>query len=139
MRMSPYSDAEFYQRYYDAQRGGGLPVFAGASVQRGHGLGNVIRGLFNSVVPIFKTVGKTVGKQALQTGLQIAGDIAGGENLKESAKRRTREAGRSLLNKAVHHFEHPRKKGIKRKASGRTISRARGRRANSSKRDIFSG
>ena len=39
-----------YEDYYTGQMGGNMPVFPGARYQRGHGLGNVIGGLFRRVV-----------------------------------------------------------------------------------------
>ena len=132
--MTPYThNSKLYTDYYTAQVGTGLPVFVGSSIQRGHGVGNILKGLFNAVVPLFSSVGKTLGKQALNTGLQIAGDVVSGHNLKESAKHRAREAGHSLLNKAVHHARKP----IKRKKSQKNISRSKVRRRNAFGRDIF--
>jgi len=39
-----------YEDYYTGQVGGNIPLFHGARYQRGHGLGNVIGGLFRRVV-----------------------------------------------------------------------------------------
>jgi len=39
-----------YKDYYTGQVGGNIPVFCGARYQRGHGLRNVIGGLFRRVV-----------------------------------------------------------------------------------------
>jgi len=39
-----------YEDYYTGHVGGNIPVFRGARYQRGHGLGNVIGGLFRRVV-----------------------------------------------------------------------------------------
>ena len=38
-----------YEDYYTGQVGGNIPLFHGARYQRGHGLGNVIGGLFRRV------------------------------------------------------------------------------------------
>ena len=74
-----------------------MPVFVGARIQRGHGLGSIFGGLFRSVLPLLKSLGMTVGKQALRTGAQMAGDVLGGQNIKESAKSRLRAAGSELF------------------------------------------
>ena len=74
-------------RYYIHQAGGGgsgggvgpiysVPPF----VQRGHGLGSLLGGLFRSVRPLFfsglRTAGKALGREALRTGGKILTDIA---------------------------------------------------------------
>ena len=74
-------------RYYIHQAGGGdsgggvgpiysVPPF----VQRGHGLGSLLGGLFPSIRPLFfcglRTAGKALGRDALRTGGKILTDIA---------------------------------------------------------------
>ena len=74
-------------RYYIHQAGGGdsgggvgpiysVPPF----VQRGHGLGSLLGGLFPSIRPLFfcglRTAGKALGRDALRTGGKIVTDIA---------------------------------------------------------------
>ena len=74
-------------RYYNHQAGGGgsgggvgpiysVPPF----VQRGHGLGSLLGGLFRSIRPLFfsglRTAGKALGREALRTGGKILTDIA---------------------------------------------------------------
>lgn len=77
-----------YEDYYIQQSGNGLPVFAGSRMQRGHGLGSMLSGLFRSAVPMIKRGLATFGKHALKTGLEIAGDVADGKSFKDSAKER---------------------------------------------------
>lgn len=66
--------------YYVNQAGNGMPVFAGTAMQRGHGIGSILKGLFRVATPLIKTVGrqalrksapflKEVGKHALKRGL----------------------------------------------------------------------
>ena len=53
MRRKRYccdASRRMYEDYYTGQVGGNIPVFRGARYQRGHGLGNVIGGLFGRVV-----------------------------------------------------------------------------------------
>ena len=75
-------------RYYINQAGGGggvgpiysIPTF----VQRGHGLGDILGGLFRSIKPFFfsgirttgKEAAKALGREALRTGGRILSDIA---------------------------------------------------------------
>ena len=86
-----------YDDYYAQQVGGALPYFAGARVQRGHGFGSLFGGLLRSVAPLIKRGALALGNRALKTGAQIAGDILSGENIRTAAKRRTKTAGRYLL------------------------------------------
>ena len=71
---------EAFKDYYLNQVGNGMPVFVGAAGQRGHGLGNILRGLFRIATPLIKTIGssalkkskpimKQVGKWALNEGI----------------------------------------------------------------------
>jgi len=80
-----------YEDYYLNQSGNGMSVFHGARMQRGHGLGSFLSGLFRNAWPLIQTGAKAFGKQFLRTGLQIANDVADGQELKESGKRRIPE------------------------------------------------
>jgi len=80
-----------YEDYYLKQSGSGMPVFQGARMQRGHGLGSILSGFFRSAWPLIQTGAKAFGKQVLRTGLQIANDVAEGHQFKESSKRRIPE------------------------------------------------
>lgn len=57
-----------FERYYLQQAGNGLPAFAGIRYQRGHGLGNVFRGMSRIAAPLLVKGAKTLGKQLLKTG-----------------------------------------------------------------------
>ncbi|KAJ8020741.1 hypothetical protein HOLleu_40415 [Holothuria leucospilota] len=55
MKLQHYhNDSRDYEQYYLQQVGNGLPVFHGARVQKGHGLGNILGGLFRSAMPLFQ-------------------------------------------------------------------------------------
>ena len=56
-----------YEDYYLQQAGSGLPAFAGSSFQRGHGVGNLLKGLWRYATPLLKKA----GKQALKTGVSV--------------------------------------------------------------------
>ena len=80
---------DMYEDYYTNQSGHGMPVFAGARYQRGHGLGSILSGVFRRIIlPFFKANGRTIASKAIKTGLEVADDVAQGKSFKESAKRR---------------------------------------------------
>lgn len=80
------------------QRGLGVPLFQGSRLQRGHGLGNILSGLFRSALPMLKRGLAFFGKQALRTGAQIANDVADGESFTESTKKRVSERIKGVFN-----------------------------------------
>ena len=126
-----------YDDYYAQQVGGALPYFAGARVQRGHGFGSLFGGLLRSVAPLIKRGALALGNRALKTGAQIAGDILSGENIRTVAKRRTKTAGRDLLQSLL---ATPPGKRVKRAAPSRQrrpVKRAAKRRR-IAESDVFS-
>ena len=126
-----------YDDYYAQQVGGALPYFAGARVQRGHGFGSLFGGLLRSVAPLIKRGALALGNRALKTGAQIAGDILSGENIRTAAKRRTKPAGRDLLQSLL---ATPPGKRVKRAAPSRQrrpVKRAAKRRR-IAESDVFS-
>jgi hypothetical protein len=74
--------------YYRRQAGKGRedigPIYSPYLVQRGHGIGSVLSGLFRTLTPILwnsaKSIGKeslkALGREALRAGSTIIGDIA---------------------------------------------------------------
>ena len=126
-----------YDDYYAQQVGGALPYFAGARVQRGHGFGSLFGGLLRSVAPLIKRGALALGNRALKTGAQIAGDVLSGENIRTAAKRRTKTAGRDLLQSLL---ATPPGKRVKRAAPSRQrrpVKRAAKRRR-IAESDVFS-
>ena len=126
-----------YDDYYAQQVGVALPYFAGARVQRGHGFGSLFGGLLRSVAPLIKRGALALGNRALMTGAQIAGDILSGENIRTAAKRRTKTAGRDLLQSLL---ATPPGKRVKRAAPSRQrrpVKRAAKRRR-IAESDVFS-
>ena len=137
-------DSKPYENYYLNQVGQGVPVFEGATLQRGYGLGGILSGLLRSAVPLIKQGVKTLGKHALRTGVNIATDTLAGQNFKTSAKRRLKETGSRMGQQAVRKMTGSGKSGrkqgnkvIKRKrtSGNRVISRQRKRQRRSV--DIF--
>ena len=81
---------KLYEEYYlnqVKQKGGNLPAFHGARLQRGYGLGSIFKGLFH-----LQQGAKVFGKKALQTGVQVAHDVLAGENAKTATKKRAKQA-----------------------------------------------
>ena len=126
-----------YDDYYAQQVGGALPYFAGARVQRGHGFGSLFGGLLRSVAPLIKRGTLALGYRALKTGAQIAGDILSGENIRTAAKRRTKTAGRDLLQSLL---ATPPGKRVKRAAPSRQRRPVKGaaKRRRIAESDVFS-
>ena len=121
---------DLYQRYYVNQAGSGLPVFHGREYQRGYGIGSVFSGLSKLVMPLIKSGAKALGKQALQSGTQVLSDVLQGQNLKQAALRRSKEAGRHLLETASERMLTPpgERVNINRKKRKKTISSKRTKR-----------
>lgn len=90
-----------------------LPFFVGARMQRGHGIGQLFRGLARMAMPFWKhTVvpaarraaaagAKQLKRTALQTGVRLASDALRGANMKQAAKNRLKEAGVQLVRHAI--------------------------------------
>jgi len=73
--------------------GGNMPIFVGAKYQRGHGLGNILGGLFRSIIlPFIKRNAPMMVNKAMKTGINMAGDVASGVPFKQSVKRRVPKA-----------------------------------------------
>ena len=134
-----------YENYYLNQVGQGIPVFQGANLQRGYGLGGILGGLLRSAVPLIKQGVKSLGKHALRTGVSIASDTLAGQNFKTSAKRRLKEAGTRLGHQAVRKMTNSGNRGgnrkrqnaIKRKRTTRNSVISRQRKRQRRSLDIF--
>ena len=89
------SSGKAYENYYLRQSGRGLPVFYGARSQKGHGLGNMLKGLWRHATPLLKDA----GRQALKTGLSVVttGILKpkGGRKIKTTRKKKKRVAVRT--------------------------------------------
>ena len=136
----------YYEDYYQRQVGGALPVFAGSRVQRGHGLGRLFGGLLRSAAPLIKRGAVALGKRALKTGLRVADDVMSGQSVKDSAKRRAKEAGTDFINSLLGGAGSPpgvrasnarRKRRIKLKTPTPSSSLSKKRRRRKTHGDIF--
>ena len=154
-------------RYYIHQAGGGGSSCSGDGgvgpiysvppfVQRGHGLGSFLGGLFRSLRPFVFSAGKAIGREALRTGSRILTDMADNpqqlavkeiisKNLQDTVqnlgsrmtgrgrKRKRRSTSRAKSKKT------PKRRTTKKKTKKPTRKRTVARRNNTSiKRDIFS-
>lgn len=122
-----------YENYYAGQVGGSLPVFYGARMQRGHGLGSIFGGLFRSVLPLIKRFAPALGRKALQTGVHIARDVAlEGQPFKQATKTRVLDAVQEGINKLGGGEQSG--SGKKRRATKKNTKSIKRRRRN---RDVF--
>ena len=150
----PPSPADYVAFYLDHggghnQRGGIIPYYKGAGIQKGHGLGSMLGSLFRSAAPMLKSAAKTIGKQALDFGVGLAKDAMGGRDLREAAKERALEGGANILDSITGQSGHQRqqkppanvfnaasstrKNTNKRQARAQSTQRKRKRR----RRDVF--
>ena len=127
-----------FEDHYVHQTGRGLNYYQGTAFQRGYGFGGVFRSLFRMAAPLFKSGAKALGRQMLQSGLDVVNDVSQGENLKMAAKRRLKEAGRQLTEKAatkvktmIGSGKHKKRKRKQKRVSSRPAKKVK-------TRDIFS-
>lgn len=137
-----------YDDYYTNQMGHGMPVFTGARLQRGHGLGNVLSSVLRMAMPLVKSGAKTLARQGLKTGLKVAGDVMRGRKPRQAVRQQAKRAGQQLLSTGLQRImteQFPQgtpagrgrcRNTIKRCASTRGVSSSRVKRARMSK-DIF--
>ena len=85
------------KNYYLNQSGGGIPVFRGATRQRGYGLGGIFSNLFRRIAPVLKNVAKTAGKQLVKTGANFVTDVIDGKTLKKAALSNLSSGGQQLV------------------------------------------
>ena len=97
---------DIMKKYYrtQIQTGHGSPDFYhGSTLNRGHGIADVIKsvfrvakpalkGLFKIAQPHIKKTAKKIGSRVLKTGGEIAADAIEGKNIKQAAKERSGRA-----------------------------------------------
>ncbi|GIY56170.1 uncharacterized protein CDAR_283341 [Caerostris darwini] len=114
-----------FEELYTNQSGSGIPHYEGISFQRGYGLGGVFRRLFRAALPFLVRGGKVVGKEAPVTGTKVINGVLSGKDLETAAKSRSKEAGKSLVHKAINRVQSMIGQGVykrKRKNRKRVIS-----------------
>ena len=100
MRVPYRPNSALYDDYFNGQVGHGMPVYIG----RG-GLGNVLSGLFRSVVPLMKRGGRALLKEGVKTAVQVGSDVLDGKSLSTSMKSRSRATGKRLLRGVLDEYE----------------------------------
>lgn len=89
------------------------PVFQGAPLQRGHGLGNILRSVARTFKPLIKKGLLRLGEQALKTGMEVVKDIEQGENIKSAVKNRAIQNTQQAIKGATDSLSSSRKRTIK--------------------------
>ncbi len=134
----PTISPQTYERYYLNQIGSGSPVYRGSThLQRGYGLGGLMRGLFRSALPILKKGAAAVGKEALQASVDIAQDVMSGQNVKSAAKRRLKTAGRNMGAKVMDKIQKG--KGTTSKRATTSTAQKRGKKRSRVYNSVSSG
>ena len=89
-----------FNKYY-LEQVDGTPIFRGAPIQRGYGLGNAFRRFISWAIPYLKEYGlpvvKYVGKEIISNAASIANDVLDGKDIKESANAKIRSRLEKLL------------------------------------------
>lgn len=140
MMYVPYQCCQkSFEDYYVQQTGRGLNYYQGSSHQRGYGLGGLFRSFFRAAVPLFKSGAKAVGKQLFRSGVDLLNDVTKGENVEMAVKKRLKEAGNVLTDKASTKVKTLIGSGKRNKKRKRTRKPVISRRAKKEKtHDIFS-
>ena len=100
---SYYTPRVDYKRYYTSQSGTGsnAPVYSGTSLQHGNGLGDILKGIVRSAIPLAMPFIKKGANRLLavgtKTGRNVLKDVGRGKDLRSSLKRRGRESVGQLL------------------------------------------
>jgi hypothetical protein len=117
-----------YEDYYLQQVGHGLPVFVGARVQRGHGIGNVLGGVFRQAVPLLTKGAKILATRGARAGMKALGDVVTGRKRpREAVKSRLLEAGMDVLKTMVAPAKKKRKAVVSTKRRKRPVYAKRSR------------
>lgn len=102
MMYVPYQCCQkSFEDYYVQQTGGGLNYYQGSTHQRGYGLGGLFRSFFRAAIPLFKSGAKAVGKQLFHSGVDLLNDVTKGDDVRVAAKKRLKEVGHALTDKAA--------------------------------------
>lgn len=135
-----------YEQYYLNQAGSGLPYYAGAKFQRGHGFGSILSSLVRLVTPLARNVVKNVKPiakalipvvkpfargAATEVGKESLGflsDALKGKKVKQAAKNRAARARRRIASSLDRQVLQ---RGIGRRgARGRGRGRGKSRKTN---------
>jgi hypothetical protein len=123
-----------FNAYYDEQAGSGLPGFVGNRYQRGNGFfGRIFK---SAILPLMKYL----GKQAVATGADIAQDALDGQSIKESVKKRGREAlttiGTAGVKRAKHFVQTGKGRKRRKKSTKKVKSKRKSKKLKCKKRKV---
>ena len=100
---SYYTPRVDYEKYYTSQSGTGsnVPVYSRTSLQHGNGLGDILKGIVRSAIPLAMPFIKKGANRLLtvgtKTGKNVIQDLGRGKDIRSSLKRRGRESVGQLL------------------------------------------
>ena len=103
--LIPYvtsDSSSHYRDYYSQQKGHGLSVYRGTTIQRGHGIGGFFSTLLKGAMPLAMKGLKAVGRQAISSGWNIAKDALSGRDVAQSARTNLKRGGDNLVGRLVH-------------------------------------
>jgi len=114
--MDAHNVQQLYDYYLQSAQGKIPTTFATTGRgQRGNGIGSFLAGLFRKVFPFIKNGAKAVGRELLTSGFEVVKDNLKGVSLKDSLKKRVREAGGNLTERAATKIDSMVGNGIKRR------------------------
>ncbi|KAI6232668.1 hypothetical protein M3Y99_00099400 [Aphelenchoides fujianensis] len=109
-----------YENFFSGQDGG---YFVGyrhqRGLQRGQGLGTVLKSVWRWLSPVVKSAGASLGNEGLATTARILTNVAQGAPVQETARKETAEGAKNLLRKASKKYLDG--SGKKRRLVGRTF------------------
>jgi hypothetical protein len=83
----------FDQYYKHQQKGGGdFPVYVGRVKQRGHGIGDIFKTIWQYLFPAIKTI----APHALRAGANIVEDVSSGSTWKDSTMKHGRDVVKQI-------------------------------------------
>ncbi len=144
---------DFLCGHHNKQYGGNaatIPPFIGIPYQRGYGIGNIISGLFKSVIPLAKNVfkvakpilkktGKQMLKRTVKGGVNVIQKVADGENFKKAIKAEGQKALLDLKDKALSEIsQFNANKGLSEISQFNKTNKSRKRKPSNSKKKNYS-
>jgi len=121
-----------FDQYYTRQQkeGGDFPVYVGRARQRGHGIGDIFKKIWQFLLPAIKSI----APHALRAGANIVEDVSSGKSWKDS----TIKHGPSVLKQIPNAISAGVASRNNQSGSGRRRKRATKKRRKILRRDIFS-
>lgn len=136
---NPESSESFYRDYYGQQKGNGLAVFRGATIQKGRGIGSLFSSILRGAMPLLKSGAKAVGKQLMSSGANVVNDLLDGKELKSSAVQNFSVGGKKLLSSFTNNLSQATKQRVnrKRKVAAKSVKKGNKRKRTNKPTNIF--